>query len=81
MTEPIEFLFGFVLPFGCFSARTCRRLDALSRKDRGLADAAARGDCHAGDGLAPLLQNACVYPKPKRRRIGNEVHQGCFVNL
>ena len=61
MTEPIEFLFGFVLPFGCFSARTCRRLDALSRKDCGLAGAAARVTVTQAMGLLPCSKTpACT---------------------
>jgi hypothetical protein len=56
MTELIEFFFDVVSPFGWFCGRACRRLGALLRKDRGLAATAARFDCHAGDGLAALLQ-------------------------
>jgi hypothetical protein len=29
----------------------------------------------------PPAPNSCVYQKPKRERIGDEVHQGCYVNL
>src|ERR1700682_5705209 len=44
------------LAFRLVCGRACQRLGALLRKDCGLAATAARGDCHAGDGLAALLQ-------------------------
>ena len=54
MTEPIEFFFDVVSPFGWFPAE---RVGGL-----------------------PSLLHSCV-PKPKCERIGDEVRQGCCVNL
>jgi hypothetical protein len=61
MTEPIEFFFRLRLADRLACGRACPPLGALSRKDRGLAAAAARGDRHAGDGLAAPAPNSCVY--------------------
>ena len=55
MTEPIEFFFDVVSPFGWFSAERV-------------------------GGLPPCSKLLCV-PKPKCERIGDEVRQGCCVNL
>jgi MOSC domain-containing protein YiiM len=37
------------------------------------------GEVAAGDEIVKV--SSCVYQKPKRERIGDQVHQGCCVNL
>ena len=79
MTEPIEFFFDVVSPFGWFSAE---RVGGLPRSHaRTVAwRPLLLGVTITQAACRPCSKLLCV-PKPKRERIGDEVRQECCVNL
>ena len=58
MTEPIEFFFDVVSPFGWFSAERVGGWPRTRARTVAWRPAAARGDCHTR--LAAPAPNSCV---------------------